>query len=239
MLALVLLAGCGGLGGPGVEYAPADFFAGEPDLAVAQAVAADDAEEVRRLVAAGADVDASGKGGMTLLQYAILNRRLEPVRVLLELGADAEKLGDGGESAVHIAAFASDLAYLDALLDAGADPNVRDRTGSVPLVRAILNSNQTQFDRLLEEPDLDVNLANTNDDAPIHTAGRTNAGRMILVLLNRGADPRATNATGATFQDYYFTFPENVQNERSKAEHREVAAWLTAHDVPLHPNAPR
>lgn len=239
-LTIVLLAGCtaGGFGAQ-VRYAPEEYFTAESDIALARAVAADDVEDVRRLVGAGASVDASGKYGVTMLQFAILNNRLDPVRALLAAGADPEKVGDGGRSAVHTAAAERDPDYLDALLDAGADPNVQDAAGSVPLISAILNASDAPFTRLMEEADLDVNLANANSDAPIHTAARTNAGRYLLMLLERGADPRASNSGGATFQDYYFSYPENVLNERAKAERREIVAWLRANGVPLHPKAPR
>jgi hypothetical protein len=68
---------------------------------------------------------------------------------------------------------------------------------------------------------------------------RTNAGGFLLTLLRRGADPRATNSGGATFQDYYFGYDEQVLNDRARAERREIAAWLVANGVPLHPDAPR
>lgn len=232
------LAGCAGIGSAS-RYSAEEYFTAESDVAIARAVAADDVDEVRRLLGSGADPDATGKDGVTLLQFAILNERLEPLRALLEAGADAEKLGDGGRSAVHSAAFTGDAEFLDALLDADADPNVRDRTGATPLVTAILNTSGAPLSRLLEEPELDVNLADANDDAPIHTAARTNAGATILTLLQRGADPRATNSGGATFQDYYFSYPENVLNERAKAERLAVVGWLRDHGVPLHPKAPR
>ena len=54
-----------------------------------------DLAEVRRLVAAGADVDELGPTGMSPLQVAVVTGQVEMIRVLVELGANTEAKGAG------------------------------------------------------------------------------------------------------------------------------------------------
>lgn len=210
----------------------------DPDLApLANAVARGDAAEIRRHLAR-IDPDTPGEDGATLLVEAIGKRQLASVEALLEAGADPNRPGAGGETPVHAAAFADDPSFLRAVLARGGDPNARNPvTGGPPLTRAILGQNLEQV-RLLLEAGADPDRADNNSDAPLHTAARTNAGAIILLLLEAGASPLAKNSSGsATFQSYYFSSPRNVLNARALEERRAVVAWLKAHNVPLEAGA--
>lgn len=208
-----------------------------PDLApLASAVARGDAAEIRRHLAR-IDPDTPGADGATLLVEAIGKRQLASVEALLEAGADPNRPGAGGETPVHAAAFADDPAFLRAVLAKGGDPNASNPvTGAPPLTRAILGQHLEQV-RLLLEAGADPDRADHNSDAPLHAAARTNAGAIILRLLEAGASPLAKNSGGATFQSYYFSFPRNVLNARALEERRAVVAWLKAHNVPLEAGA--
>jgi uncharacterized protein len=204
-----------------------------PSLApLASAVAHGDAAEIRRQLA-GIDPDTPGTDGATLLVEAIGKQNLVSVQTLLEAGADPNHPGGGGETPVHAAAFVEDPAFLQAVLARGGDPNVRNPvTGAPPLMRALLGQNPAQVKQLLDAG-ADPNLADRNHDAPLHVAARTNSGAAIMMLLEAGAAPQATNSGGASFQAYYFSFPRNVLNARALAERRQIVSWLKSHDIPL------
>lgn len=206
-----------------------------PDIApLADAVARGDAAEIRRQLSC-IDPDTPGNGGATLLIEAIGAGRLDSVRALLEGGADPDRPGAGGETPVHAAAFAKDPELLRAVLAHGGDPDARNpHTGATPLTAALLGQHPQQL-RTLLDMGADPNLADRNDDAPLHVAARTNAGAAILMLLDQGANPEARNSGGASFQDYYFAFRREVLSERALAERRQIVAWLKAHHVPLGP----
>jgi len=229
-LAAILLVFCAaGCARPSMTNDPFS----SPNLApLADAVARGDAAEIRRLVA-HTPPDTPGEHGATLLVAAIGAGNLVGAQTLLDNGADPNRPGGGGETPVHAAAFAADQALLQAVLAHGGDPNVRNPvTGGTALTRAILGQHPAQI-RMLLDAGADPNLADRNEDAPLHTAARTNASDTILLLLDKGASPLAKNSGGATFQSYYFSFPRNVLNAEALSERRRIVAWLKAHHVPL------
>lgn len=208
-------------------------FASSTIAPLADAVASDDAAEVRRQLQAGADPQVPGSDGANLLVWAIDRGLADSVRALLEGGADPNHADADGKTPVHAAAFADDPGLLRAVLDHGGDANVRNAvTGSTPLAAAMLNRNPEPV-RILLDAGADPDLADSNQDAPLHVAARTNKGAMILLLLEHGASPLATNSGGASFQKHYFGFRRELLNERALAERRQVVKWLKANNVPL------
>jgi hypothetical protein len=65
-----------------------DFFADPQVIALCDAIAADDVARMKELIAAGADVNARGKGNMTPLLWAFVDNKPERFRLLLEAGAN-------------------------------------------------------------------------------------------------------------------------------------------------------
>lgn len=46
-----------------------------------------------------------------------------------------------------------------------------------------------------------------------------------------GANPKLENPRGDTFQDYYFSFPANILNDRARSERKQIIEWLESHDI--------
>ncbi len=207
-----------------------------PELSpLADAVRRGDAVEIRRQLES-VPADSPGRDGDTLLMAAIRNGRLASVEALLEGGADPDRANARGETPVLAAAFSDDPDILRAVLQHGGAVDARNaRTGATPLMQALLSPNAEQYEVLLDAG-ADPNLADLNDDAPLHVAARTNAGGAILKLLEKGAMPAAKNSGGATFQSYYFGYKREVLNEEALSERREIVAWLKRHNVPLEAN---
>lgn len=199
---------------------------------LAAAVARGDVAGIRRVLA-GTQSNDVGIDGAELLIAAIAKGDLDAARVLLDGGADPNRAGKGGETAVHAAAFVEDSRFLELVLAHRGDANVRNTiTGEAPIARAILGLHSAQVRRLLAAG-ADVNAADRNGNAPLHTAGSVNAGGVILALLDAGAQPMAKNARGDTFQPYYFQVRRELLNERALAERRQVVEWLRRHGTPL------
>ena len=112
---------------------------------------ADNADEVRRLLAAGQSADQFGPDGTTPLVVAARNGALRAMAALLEAGADPDRR-DGrstGWSPLMHAIHTRQAAAMRLLLERGADPNARATRGGVPLVMAAMESDPVFVSLLL------------------------------------------------------------------------------------------
>lgn len=118
------------------------------------------AEAVRVLLAAGADVNALSHSKVpyipsnTALHAAIAGERsLEVVRLLLDRGARSDILDSSGHTALHTAAFHDDnVELIQLLIQHGADPSVRSEDGGTPLEIALRQGNHRVAELLQAHP---------------------------------------------------------------------------------------
>ena len=120
--------------------------AGSPIVAAAKA---GDRAEVRRLIAARANVNAQGPDGSTALLWAAYNGDAEMVRALLAAGAKVDSVSRYNVTPLLQAARTGETPVIEALLAAGADANLTPdgvesplmaaaRTGKVDAIRVLL-----------------------------------------------------------------------------------------------------
>jgi len=88
------------------------------------------ADEVKRLLEQGADVEARDQFGQTALYVAASRGHFVIVKRLLEAGADVGARDQYGRTALHIAAEVSQAAVVKLLLEAGADAEARAMMGT-------------------------------------------------------------------------------------------------------------
>jgi ankyrin repeat protein len=88
-----------------------------------------DTEEVRRLVDAGAEVDAANDAGVTPLMNAGGMGNKEAVELLIKKGANVNHRTSGNYTPLMQAALVGKAEIVKILLDAGADPTVKDTGG--------------------------------------------------------------------------------------------------------------
>jgi uncharacterized protein len=88
-------------------------------------------ECVQALLAAGADVNARSRNGMSVrpLQSAVTSRSLGCVELLIAAGSDPNARQGGGFTPLHSAVHNGDRAIEAALLGAGADASLRADDG--------------------------------------------------------------------------------------------------------------
>ncbi len=140
-----------------------------------------DAESIRLLVAAGADVNDTLPNGMSALVLAAHSGEDAAARMLLDKGADPNAAGIG-YTALHAAVLRGDLDTVTALLRHGANPNAQITKGT-PLRR----NNQ------------DYNLPATLISAtPYWLAAKFVEPELMSALAAGGADPNTPIRDGTT-----------------------------------------
>ena len=164
------LAGCGG--------AVADWFAANnADTPLHQAAAAGDAAEVRRLLAAGADVNAKGRDGSAPLHAAA--DEPEIARLLLAAGANVNAKALDDDTPLHQA----DEPEVTALLLAnGANVHATDVNGDTPLHKA----DEPAAAKLLLEHGADIHAKNNLGWTPMDWAIYEKNAEMRELLRSRG-----------------------------------------------------
>jgi ankyrin repeat protein len=109
------------------------------DTALHRAARGYDAEDAGRIIAAGADVNATNNLGRTPLHAAVekIYSRPGPLEELLKAGANVNAQDNEGLTPLHVLATADTSFRKEAtraLLEAGANPNARDKHGRTPLL---------------------------------------------------------------------------------------------------------
>ncbi|XP_049946545.1 poly [ADP-ribose] polymerase tankyrase-1-like [Schistocerca serialis cubense] len=107
-------------------------------------------EEVRALLAAGADVGARSGGGFTALHWAAWRGHAAVVRLLLSAASDPNARTQCGQTPLHYAAYYGHAEAAAALLQAGADRRVRTTKGSTALDYARQRNRQQLVEMLTQ-----------------------------------------------------------------------------------------
>ena len=106
-----------------------------------------------------------------------------------------------GRTGLHIAADRRDAVWLVYLLNRGANPNIADRRGVTPLMRA---SQLGFFDGVqhLVSKGARVEAPNETGETPLILAVHRRDTAMMRVLLGAGADPDRSDNSGRSARDY-------------------------------------
>jgi ankyrin repeat protein len=183
-----------------------DYFTDPQVVALCHAIEAKDLAEMERLVKAGADVNAQGKGKMTPLMWAFPDNQLPRFKWLLEHGANPNVVVESdfntghrtfaGDSVTHIACATPFPGYFDAVFDHGGDPNLR-RTGdagrdATPLFTVIFAGGRNRAEKVerLIKAGADMNTLSDGVTPPMQAASWFKQNNLVLIMLNAGADFR-------------------------------------------------
>ena len=228
------------------------------------APAASDSDDDNEVVFAG--LVGSGGGGLTALIFAAREGDIASATALLDAGANVNQTTEYGWTPLLTAVNNRNYRLAKMLLDRGADPNLANKGGWTPLYLATDNRNIEGGDYPVPKPDLDHieiikalldKKANPNaavkentltrtiftmqwfweDGAtPFVRAAQSSDTELMKLLLERGADPKATTANGdnALTASAGIGWVEGVTYERSAKENVEAMRMLL--DLGLDPN---
>lgn len=99
------------------------------NTALLRAINSGDSFEIKRLVEAGADVNAANNSGVTPLMNAGGMGNKEAVELLIQKGANVNHRTPGNYTPLMQAALVGQIEIVKVLLAAGADPTVKDTGG--------------------------------------------------------------------------------------------------------------
>lgn len=158
---------------------------------------------VRALVEKGAVLDGDGDYA---LQIASKEGHLAAVNTLLELGADPDKqvpdsdeLGFYSGTALQAACDSNRGGVVAALLSRNANPNIGGGVFARPVVAATQLAEPDILIQLLEDPATEINVSGGHDaSTPLINAATHMATEVIDLLIQKGADIDARNASGDT-----------------------------------------
>jgi ankyrin repeat protein len=227
-------------------------FGQQPALfTVAQGIVKNDSEAIREAAKSVPDLQAPGRDGATLLNFAVVQswRRpesVEAVKTLLSLGADANYTNGNRNSFAMANAVHSSAPVLRAMLEAGGNANARDEVGRpIILMNWYLGYYTDQARSRLElllDHGADINSTMPKDDSDssgypllLHRTAMgvkdNPAYADALLLLQRGADPNRSAADGMTFgkilKDHQAQFQRT--NKSPPADFAAVWDWAEQH----------
>jgi hypothetical protein len=221
-------------------------FGDQPALfAVAQGIVKNEPEAIRAAANAVPDLQAPGRDGATLLNFAVRQswqrpESVESIRTLLSLGVDPNYTNGTANSFAMANAVHASAAVLRAMLEAGGNSNTRDEFGRpVILMNWYLGYDENQARSRLElllHHGADVNSAMPRDRSD--SAGyplllyRTAMGLKdnlayadALLLLERGADPNRAGADGMTLGNMLMTHQAHFQRTLKRPPAEFTALW--------------
>jgi ankyrin repeat protein len=218
-LALCFAAAIGS--GAGSQTPPSSSEAGAYTGLLAAAHAGD-ADEVRRLIAAGADPGVTDRKGRTPLHIAAYRSAGQVVAELAQAGADMNALEHQAYDIVTIAAVANDPAMVRLALSLGASArNVTSPYDGTALIAAAHLGHHKVVEILIVAGAPVDHVNNLHWTALIEAVVLGDGGedhqRTVRALLDGGADPNLGDARGIT----------PLRHARQRG-YPEIAAMLTA-----------
>ena len=193
-----------------------------PDVALLNAAASGDADDVAVALRFGADVETRDPQRRTPLLLASSADHLDVARLLVALGADPNALDERHDTPWLVTGVTGSVAMANVLLSAipGPDLTVVNRFGGTSLIPAA-ERGHIDYVRRIARTSVDVNHINDLGwtallEAVILGDGSAGYVEIVTILLDNGADPSISDRDGLT----------PAEHARNRG-HDDVAAVLT------------
>jgi ankyrin repeat protein len=152
-----------------------------------------DVVEVRRMVAAGADVEEQwGKFGERPLHVAARYGHVDVIVALVELGADKDAKSVDGVTPLHYAANQGHVEAITVLVQMGVDKDAKDVYGATPL-HAAANNGHAEAVTALAQLGADI-AARMNAETPLQLSIKMGHHQVAQVLREFESTARAQQA---------------------------------------------
>ena len=171
---------------------PGALYQGWPPLAIA--AARNDAADIRRRKAAGANLEATTPQGDSPLTIAIDSHSDDAVRTLLELGANPRRKGGDGLDAIEHVVRAGDAGLLADFARRGV--KLDDGAQGVKLLGIAVRRGDAAMTRALLAAGISATATDATRMTPLMHAASLGDVEMIKLLLEGGAVPTSVDARG-------------------------------------------
>jgi ankyrin repeat protein len=238
-----------------------DYFDDPMVVELCRAIDKNDLAEVDRLIEAGANLNAEGRGKMTPLLWAFPAKwmlsdppgRLDAFKRLSEHGANPNVLIDptsamradwlqSGESVTQLAASSEFPGYFDAVFERGGDVKLQSNAtgvmGDTPLFAVVKGKARDKTGRIakLIEKDADLNHLNYAQRTACMEAVERDEFDVALMLLESGAkfDFAAPKSKKRVVHSLIEKRPlVSSWPEKRKSEYMKLMDWLDTHGESL------
>ncbi len=152
-------------------------------MVLMQAVKANDATQVRQLIAAGVDVDAADAGGEIPLIMAAYLGHTEITRLLLEAGADVRAVDTGMKAtALHAAAYAGRTEPARLLIQHGIAIDAQGPYNGYTALHDAIWQNNVETARVIIEAGADLSLRNHEGQTPLEMAKARKRQQIVAMI---------------------------------------------------------
>ena len=228
-----------------------EYFDDPQVIALCQAIEANDLEEMDRLITAGADVNARGKGNMTPLLWALPDNHLPRFKKLLEQGADPNVVVTSdfntknsgirsGDSVTHMACKTHFPKYFEQVFQHGGDPNMwNPGEKETPLYVLIKKGGGTKKEKIQLLIDKGADLNRASALAPTPALQATSWGGqygIALMLLKAGTDPQSYQTDKLVKLIHVVVGEERrlpYMTPQQKSDYKALVTWLESHGESL------
>jgi uncharacterized protein len=222
-ISLVLTAtACNAKGKRMSNYPAAKFFKGD-QLALANAVEKEDIAAIERL-AKSVDLNRPGNEDMTLLYFAMLERKYQAIATLIKLGANPEQQVPGIGQPISMAVRMKEPKLLKAMLDAGANPNAKDAEsrGGTPILFEATDDDNIESLNLLLAAGANPNAKDTLGQTATYGAVNGSSFFAARTLIDRGTAVDVTSKNGLTFA--WVVHKEIERQQKNPDQLKRIAA---------------
>lgn len=128
------------------------------------ACAANDTEEVERLLEQGADINTANVDGLTALHQACIDDNLDMVQFLVEHGCDVNRGDNEGWTPLHATASCGFISIAKYLIEHGANVAAVNNDGDLPIDIAELPEMEDLLSDVLDEQGIDCDEARSEEE---------------------------------------------------------------------------
>lgn len=173
----------------------------QPTKSLHQAAAEGDLEQVKRLIAEGADINSRGEREFTPLHVTGWGKGPGTVAVaemLIQKGADVNARAKWRETPLTEATSFGHIALAKLLVDKGTDPDAACEQGCTPLHHAVNRQDMPELVELLIANGANIQARDNTGGTPLHWAARFGREKATELLVAKGADVNAKDRSGGT-----------------------------------------